>query len=151
MKEQELFHKEWRLPSRFGAEKEVWHSIKTIAADWEVGEEKLDGMLTAVTEACLNAMEHGNRGQAELPVVVTLRVYDQKFVFRVQDRGANANGSGKMGEAVLATEKPFDAKRRLAADWPRGWGLFLINQLTDRVCCGIDRDGSYITLIFHLT
>jgi anti-sigma regulatory factor (Ser/Thr protein kinase) len=83
----------------------------------------LERLKTAVGEATMNAMEHGNEYRADLPV--RLRVLHSADLLRVQvtDHGGDA--------PVQQAETP-DLEAKLAGEQkPRGWGLFLIEKMVD--------------------
>lgn len=46
-------------------------------------EPRIDDMMTAVAEACLNAIEHGNRLDRNKPLTLELTANEEKFTFRV--------------------------------------------------------------------
>jgi len=88
-----------------------------------IDQRRLDNLKTAVAEATMNAMEHGNEYRRDRPV--TLRVLYAPDALRVQvtDRG----------QTVARPEsEPPDIEKKLAGEQrPRGWGLFLIENLVD--------------------
>jgi anti-sigma regulatory factor (Ser/Thr protein kinase) len=86
---------------------------------------QLKRLETAVGEATLNAMEHGNGFQADRPVVVRVEASQTEVCVSITDRGGGPSG---------VPEAP-DLERKLAGlQPPRGWGMFLIGQMVDRVC-----------------
>lgn len=88
---------------------------------------------TAVAEAVLNAMEHGNQFRPELPVSICVAVSPTALVVCVTDRG-----QGLPANHVLQP----DLAAKLVGEQPaRGWGTFLIEQMVDEVhtLCGDGR------------
>jgi serine/threonine-protein kinase RsbW len=61
-----------------------------------LGKERIDDLKTAVSEACLNAIEHGNEGRTDARVVVTMNFKDDSFSVSVMDEG---KGIREMPEA----------------------------------------------------
>lgn len=61
------FAAKWVLSSEYGQEKNVLSEISAIIGRLDPLSTRLDDMLTAVAEACLNAFEHGNRLNINLP------------------------------------------------------------------------------------
>ena len=55
---------EVRLPSRLGFEKVAMSTASAVAKLMGFREERIDDLKTAVAEACINAIEHGNRHAA---------------------------------------------------------------------------------------
>jgi len=84
---------------------------------------KLEQLKTAVAEATLNAIEHGNHNQPELDVAIQLVVTDRELTVRISDHG---------GDQVIPEVTSPNLERKLAGlESPRGWGLFLIRNLVD--------------------
>ena len=73
----------------------------------------------------MNAIEHGNQGRAEMPVEVEVVATGGELVVRIRDVG-----DGPAGDEV---ESP-DIEAKLAGlQKPRGWGLFLIENMVDEI------------------
>jgi serine/threonine-protein kinase RsbW len=85
---------------------------------------RLERLKTAVAEATMNAIEHGNHNRPEMPVDVEVVQSGSEIVISISDLGG---GTGPAEEA----EEP-DLVRKLDGDQsPRGWGLFLIKNMVD--------------------
>ncbi len=85
----------------------------------------LDRLKTAVAEAVMNAIEHGNHNQPELPVNIQVLASSSRLAMRVTDQG--------QGPPIPEPEIP-DIEAKLAGlQKPRGWGLFLIKNLMDEL------------------
>lgn len=88
----------------------------------------------------MNAIEHGNRGQASLPVEVTVHRGPGTVTVEVADFGR-----GQLREADIP-----DIDLKLAGlQTPRGWGLFLVDRLVDRVDELVDGERHVVRLIMH--
>lgn len=88
---------------------------------------RVDDLMTAVGEACLNAIEHGNHFDRRRRVVVRLAEKKNGLEVRVTDSGRDC-----WNQALTAP--PPDLRAKLAGDSPRrGWGIFLIQKLVDEV------------------
>ena len=86
---------------------------------------RLERLKTAVGETVMNAMEHGNQYRPELDVGVEVSATDVVVSVRVSDHG----GDKPMPETVTP-----DLEAKLAGEQsPRGWGLFLAEQMVDEV------------------
>jgi len=83
----------------------------------------LDRLKTAVAEAIMNAIEHGNGNDPSL--LVRLEVLEQRdaVVVRVTDHG--------QGPADGVPEEPDIAAKLAGRQRPRGWGLFLVRNMVD--------------------
>ena len=127
------------VPSEMGREREVMDRVAAIV-DGALPEETLFALNTAVSETAMNAIEHGNRGQAELEVSVTVRRTAEAVTVDISDFGR-----GRQHEAEIP-----DIDLKLAgAQTPRGWGLFLVEQLVDRVEEFTEGDRHIVRLMMH--
>lgn len=85
---------------------------------------RLERLKTAVAETAMNAIEHGNRNQPEVPVDVVVTVADGDIVVTITDQGGAPEEAGAAAEPDLAA-------KLAGAQAPRGWGLFLIRHMVD--------------------
>src|SRR4029078_3565420 len=84
---------------------------------------RLERLTPAVSEATMNAMEHGNRFDPELPVHIVAVADIGALRVRITDLG----GTRGIGDAPAP-----DLEAKLAGEQtPRGWGLFLIRNMVD--------------------
>lgn len=111
-----------RLPSELGFEKVAMSTAASMAALMGFTEDRIEDLKTAVAEACINAIEHGNQLNDSLTVGVVLSTTDDKLEVRVIDDGSGVTGS---------PHRP-DIDRKVHGDEdPRGMGMFLIQSLVD--------------------
>jgi len=111
------------LPSEEGNERQVMERVGSTAARLGLGADRLERLKTAVSEAAMNAIEHGNGFDPALPVEVTVLRGGDRLVVRLEDHGT--------GPETRDAEVP-DLDAKLAGEQsPRGWGLFLIEQMVD--------------------
>jgi anti-sigma regulatory factor (Ser/Thr protein kinase) len=97
---------------------------------------------TAVGEATMNAMEHGNHYRADLPVLVRVRASQTTLSVSITDYGG--------GRPIPEAHEP-DLEAKLAElQTPRGWGLFLIKNLVDDMRVSSDGQHHTIELIMYL-
>ena len=83
-----------------------------------------DDLKTAVAEACLNAMEHGNKDHPDSRVIITMYLGDKNFKVSVMDAG----------DGMSVIPQDIDIKRKVEGlEAPNGLGLYLIQQLVDQV------------------
>ena len=75
------------LPNRYGHERIAMESSASFAKIVGFGKERIEDLKTAVSEACLNAMEHGNRGRPDARVIVTMSFNGDTFSVTVTDEG----------------------------------------------------------------
>ena len=113
---------EVRLPSELGFEKVAMSTAAGMASLMGFSQDRIEDLKTAVGEACINAMEHGNQLNASLRVGVVLSSNDDELEVKVID-----DGQGMSGKPALPD---IDRKMRGEED-PRGMGMFLIQALVD--------------------
>ena len=134
---------EVRLPSRLGYEKVAMSTAAAVAKLMGFREDRVEDLKTAVAEACINAIEHGNRLNEGLSVGVVLSSADDKLEVRVIDDGK--------GLKTLPPKPDIDKKIHGEED-PRGMGMFLIQALVDEAewVKGTDGKSSYVRLVIRL-
>src|ERR1700690_4569108 len=78
---------EVRLPTRMGYEKVAMSTAASVAKLMGFPEDRIEDLKTAVAEACINAIEHGNRLNEKLSVGVVLRADTDALEVKVIDDG----------------------------------------------------------------
>ena len=78
---------EVNLPNKVGYERVAMECSAAFAKIVGFVRERIDDLKTAVAEACLNAMEHGNKLRPDARVVVTMKFDDGTFTVSVADEG----------------------------------------------------------------
>ena len=114
------------LASEPGNERLALARVAGTVKDLGLSEARLERLKTAVAEATMNAIEHGNGNRAEIPVEVEVTQAGDEITVAISDQGGNAHVTGP-GEA----EEPDLGKKLDGAQSPRGWGLFLIRNMVD--------------------
>ena len=133
---------EFSVPSAEGNEREAMRRVGEAAVAAGVDPSRLERLKTAVAEATMNAMEHGNRYDPELPVEIAVARSDTVLSVRITDRGGARD--------IPQAETP-DIEAKLAGEQsPRGWGLYLIENMVDEVRAEGDGDRHTLELITHL-
>jgi serine/threonine-protein kinase RsbW len=134
---------ELRLPSRLGYEKVAMNTAASVARLMGFSEERVDDLKTAVAEACINAMEHGNKLDESLSVGVVLSMDANSLEVKVSD-----NGDGPQSK----TDAPDIHKKMQEEEDARGMGMFLIQALVDEVeWVSSPPAGSYARMVIHLS
>src|SRR5580692_8490002 len=113
---------EVRLPSELGFEKVALSTAASVAILMGFSADRVEDLKTAVAEACINAIEHGNHLDDSLSVGVVLSTTDDELEVKVID-----DGTGIIG----APATPDMDKKMLGEEDPRGMGMFLIQALVD--------------------
>jgi serine/threonine-protein kinase RsbW len=134
---------EVRLPSRLGYEKVAMSTAASVAKLMGFRDERIDDLKTAIAEACINAIEHGNRLNEKLSVGVVLSAGTEALEIKVMDDGK--------GMSSHPTKPDIDKKMHGEED-PRGMGMFLIQALVDEAewVVGTNGKGSYVRLVIRL-
>ena len=131
------------LPSEPGREREAMERVTEAVADLRLAGDTLDRVRTAVSEATMNAIEHGNAGREELPVDLRASVIDGCLRITVTDRRVG-------GDAPRTdTEPDLEAKLR-GEQSPRGWGLFLIENMVDELHVDDSDDRRTVELVVRI-
>jgi serine/threonine-protein kinase RsbW len=114
---------ELHIPSVLGFEKVAIDFAASVAKRLKIPEHRIDDLKTAVAEACINAIEHGNKLDPNTNVCISFTIEASKFQVAVQDQGSG------IGQAEPPTiEEALSGKQK-----HRGWGIFLIKNLMDEV------------------
>ena len=109
-------------PSSSGNERRVMDEVAEVVASLGLAGDRLERLKTAVSEAAMNAIEHGNQGDPDKLVGVDILASTKRIVVRIRDQGSTPVPKALIPnlEAKLAGEQS-----------PRGWGLFLIEKMVD--------------------
>lgn len=111
------------VASQEGNERAAMERVTAAAAAIGISGAALDRLGTAVAEATMNAIEHGHGFDETQDVEIGVLQAPGRFVVRIVDRGAGPD---------LPNETVPDLDAKLAGEQsPRGWGLFLIEQMVD--------------------
>jgi anti-sigma regulatory factor (Ser/Thr protein kinase) len=102
----------------------------------------VERLKTAVAEATMNAMEHGNEYRPDRPVSIRVLRSADRLRVQVTDRG-------DAGELAEAEEPDLEAKLE-GRQKPRGWGLFLIEKMVDEARVTGEGGGRTVELVLHL-
>ena len=134
---------EVRLPSRLGYEKVAMSAASAVAKLMGFREDRIEDLKTAIAEACINAIEHGNRLNEKLCVEVVLSAGADQLEIKVIDDGSGIK---------KPPPKPDIDRKMHGEEGPRGIGMFLIQALVDEAewVAGGDGRSSYVRLVIRL-
>jgi serine phosphatase RsbU (regulator of sigma subunit)/anti-sigma regulatory factor (Ser/Thr protein kinase) len=125
-----------------GNERRVMQRVADAVKDVGLEPKRFERLKTAVAEAAMNAIEHGNHGDATLPVHVRVSTTGRELTVRILDNGG--------GKEIPEAETP-DLEAKLAGlQKPRGWGLFLIKNMVDDVRTHTTETHHTVELVMHL-
>ncbi len=126
---------EVNLPNVDGYERIAMESSASFAKFGGLAKNRIEDLKTAVSEACLYAMAHGNKGIPEARVVISMHLGDKNFRVSVMDEG----------DGIPHIPKTIDILRKVERlETPPGLGLYLIQQLVDRVDFNEKADGGHV-------
>lgn len=132
---------ELQLPNILGSEKVAIEKAVTIAEKMGFSRDRIEDLKTAIAEACINAIEHGNKFDENTKVGVTLAADNSSLQVIVSDEGDGIDPKkiprNRVGENGLP--------RR------RGYGVFLITNLVNEF--SVERQegkGNNVKMLIHL-
>jgi len=131
---------EINLPSKIGYERVAMASSAALARMGGLPPARIEDLKSAVAEACINAMQHGNQWRPEARVVVHLNLSDDRFIISVTDQGGGVPEVPEYPGVVKIIEENAS---------PRGLGVFMIQQLVDEVRFNETADGGH-TMIMEM-
>jgi serine phosphatase RsbU (regulator of sigma subunit)/anti-sigma regulatory factor (Ser/Thr protein kinase) len=116
---------EFAIASEPGSERRVAEKVLEVIAPLTLPEERCERLETAVAEAVMNAMEHGNSFDPEKNVEVNVIADEHQVTISITDHGGSSS--------IPKTTQP-DLEAKLDGDQPtRGWGMFLIKNMVDEM------------------
>jgi anti-sigma regulatory factor (Ser/Thr protein kinase) len=134
---------ELSIPSEPGNERRATEEVARAVSGLGLPERTLERLKTAVAEATMNAMEHGNRYNPEVPVKIQVWRLEECLLVRIIDRGSGPPPSPN-------TEVPDLEAKLEGMQTPRGWGLFLIKNMVDDMRVSGNPDHHTIELVTYL-
>jgi serine/threonine-protein kinase RsbW len=133
---------ELSLPSRLGYEKVAMNTAATVAKLMGFSDDRVEDLKTAVAEACINSMEHGNKLDDALKVGVILSMSEDSLEIRVRDQGTGVHAD---------VHAPDIDKKMHGEESPRGLGMFLIQSLVDEAeWMSSAEDGACTRMVIYL-
>ena len=132
---------EFDIPSLPGNERQAAGQVLAVLEGANLPETRRKRLETAVAEATMNAMEHGNQYRADLPVHIAVLRSPESLVVRIRDHGSGA-------EIPDAETPDLDAKLT-GLQSPRGWGLFLIKNMVDELNVSGDSEHHVVELVLN--
>ena len=132
---------ELQLPNILGSEKVAIEKAVTIARDMGFSKDRIEDLKTAIAEACINAIEHGNKFDQSTKVGITFAADDTSLQVVVHDNG-NGIDPDKIPKKLVA-ENGFPQRR--------GYGVFLISNLVNEFTFdNKSGEGNNVKMLIHL-
>ncbi len=136
---------ELTVPSEPGNERIAMEQVSEALHGFNLPSKRMDQLKTAVAEATMNAMEHGNHYLPDKLVSIKVLASSAALSVRITDHG---------GTRTLSTNPEIevpDIEAKLAElQTPRGWGLFLIKNMVDEMRISNDDTHHTVELIMYL-
>jgi serine phosphatase RsbU (regulator of sigma subunit)/anti-sigma regulatory factor (Ser/Thr protein kinase) len=133
---------EFELASEPGNEREAIRRVESAVAGLRMEPARLERLKTALGEATMNAMEHGNEYRPDVKVGIRVVHRDDTVRVRITDRGA--------ADELPEPEVPDLEAKLSGRQKPRGWGLFLIEEMVDEARVEGDEQGRTLELGMRL-
>ena len=139
----------WRVLAKFsvasepGNERLAMERVAEVVKELGLSKERLERLKTAVAEATMNAMEHGNQYRSEVPVVIEVLSSGADLSVRINDQGG-------IRDPAPDKEVPNLMTKLEGLQTPRGWGLFLIRNMVDEIHITSDEVHHTVGLVMHL-
>ncbi|SEN67227.1 ATP-binding SpoIIE family protein phosphatase [Paenibacillus sp. OV219] len=132
--------REWAIRSKLGDERLVALKVGDWIKERWPNSDIYEDVQSAVCEAMINAIEHGNKMQPNAYVTVIAQIGGMLMVCRVYDEGG--------GFYPKLSRDEDEMRKKLESEDPRGWGLVMIDTLADYWTTGRDERGFYTELYF---
>jgi anti-sigma regulatory factor (Ser/Thr protein kinase) len=130
---------DFRVASRPEGPRRARSRVMQVLAPLGLDGPRREALETAVSEAVMNAIEHGNGLDPALFVDIRVTADRDAVVVRIADRG---------DAEVRLPPSPPDLQARLRGEEPlRGWGLFLMEALVDEIRIERDAGGRVVQLL----
>lgn len=127
------------LPSTLGYEKVARSAAQAVAEEMGFSPDRIEDLKTAIAEACMNAIEHGNKESRGTAVTVLLTAAKEQLEISVADEG------------LTPMPNEFPTPGREEED-NRGWGMFFISQLVDEMqITRLPAGGNQVRMVIYLT
>lgn len=113
------------LPSEPGNERLAMQQVAEVVLRSGYPQERIEKLKTAVAETTMNAMEYGNHYRAETPAHIRVEASPGLITVFVTDQGG--------GQDIPDHTEPNLEAKLAGLQSPRGWGLFLIQNMVDEL------------------
>ena len=132
---------ELQLPNTLGSEKAAIEEAVTVAKKMGFSKDRIEDLKTALAEACINAIEHGNKFNENTKVGITVAADDKSLQVVVHDEG---DGIDEEKIPKVRTAENGFPKRR-------GYGVFLMSNLVNEFSFeNRPGGGNNVKLLMHL-
>jgi serine/threonine-protein kinase RsbW len=133
------------IPSQLGWERTAMAVAASVAMLMGFPGDQVEDIKTAVGEATLNAIEHGNALDSSQMVLIILIPEGRTLEISVRD----ASSRPFVPTETLGGAPNLEQKLAGSSD-TRGWGTFLIKSLMDEAEFSSTSDGNLVRMVMHL-
>ncbi|HVN53126.1 MAG TPA: SpoIIE family protein phosphatase [Anaerolineaceae bacterium] len=130
------------VPSQPGNERLAMNQVASAVQELSLEVSRLERLKTAVAEATMNGMEHGNKYRPDLVVHISVAQAPGLLSVQISDHGGD--------QPIPHTEVPNLEAKLEGKQSPRGWGLFLIENMVDEMHVTADETHHTVELIMKL-
>ena len=134
---------DFTLSSEPGNERPAMEKVADAVKELPLSGQRLARLKTAVAESTMNAMEHGNGYDPEIPVRIQVWLLKERLLVRIIDRGSGPLSS-------LTAKGPNLEAKLENLQTARGWGVFLIERMVDEVRVSGNPDHHTVELVMRL-
>ncbi len=103
---------------------------------WNIKDALYVNMHTALSEAVINAVEHGNKEDEKKSVYINARRFEEDYTFTIEDEGE--------GFGCHRVENPTDIQNRSK---PGGRGIFIMTHLSEVI--NFSEGGTSVKMLFR--
>jgi len=132
---------EIQIPKTSGSERTAVAHVAAFALSVGFDRNRTEEIKTAVGEAVVNAIEHASPKEPDNTVAVRYWMHKSSLKVTVSSKGQPFTPAGA---------KPDMRAKIEGRDRPRGWGMYLMTQLSDNLEFGSDSESTFVTLTFRL-
>jgi anti-sigma regulatory factor (Ser/Thr protein kinase) len=125
-----------------GQERVAIRQVTQAVAPLNLPTQRLKRLQTAVAEATMNALEHGNRYRMDALVAIQVLADSAVLIVRIMDEGSTP--------FTLQTESPDLAAKLEGRQTKRGLGLVLMHHMVDQVHLHTSAGRHTVELILQL-
>lgn len=132
---------ELHLSSTLGSEKAAIEQAEFLAKKMGFSSDRVEDLKTAVAEACINAIEHGNKFNQDTEIGVIFTANTVSLKIAVHDQGPGINPENI----------PIKRADHKGMPTQRGHGIYLMKELVNEFSFSAkEGEGNNVTMIIYL-
>jgi serine/threonine-protein kinase RsbW len=131
------------VPSKLGNEKFAMEFAEDVAVEMGFSREKIENLKIAVSEACLNSIEHGNKENKNKKVKIYFTLSKFRLEITIHDEGKSFVPKSIEKPSLKDIIEGKDIKKR-------GWGMSIIKDMVDEMEYLDGEDGTHLKMVVRL-